>query len=117
MLSTVEHYYREAMFNTLLTERAMSFSTSIIVDLRIWTRLATDVYDFLGGLDLQDHLDGIDFIVKNYALTQARWNVWRKLRRIHGRNGSNACPGILPVQRAASRADWKNYYLPLHLYG
>src|SRR5690606_8942355 len=53
------NYYREAMFNHLLATRGY-----LVLDIdyrgsagygREWR---TDVYDFLGGLDLQDHLDG-----------------------------------------------------------
>lgn len=66
-------YYREAMFNTMLTQHGY-----VVLDIdyrgsagygRDWR---TDVYDFLGGLDLQDHFDGIDFLVKNYAVDKNR---------------------------------------------
>ncbi len=63
------NYYREGMFDHILATRGY-----VVLDVdyrgslgygREWR---TDVYDFLGGLDLQDELDGIDYVVKNYAV-------------------------------------------------
>ena len=67
------NYYREFMFNQLLTQKGY-----VVLDIdyrgsagygRDWR---TDVYDFLGGKDYTDHIDGIDFMVKNYNIDQKR---------------------------------------------
>src|SRR5204862_2256975 len=62
------NYYREFMFNELLTQKGY-----VILDIdyrgsagygRDWP---TDVYDFLGGKDYDDDIHTIDFIIKNYG--------------------------------------------------
>ena len=67
------NYYREFMFNQLLTQKGY-----VVLDIdyrgsagygRDWR---TDVYDFLGGKDYTDHIDGIDFMVKEYNIDQNR---------------------------------------------
>jgi len=113
------NYYREAMFNSLLTERGY-----VVLDLdyrgssgygRDWR---TDVYDFLGGLDLQDHLDGIDFIVKNYAVDPRRVGMYggsyggfmAEMAAMRAPEHIACAAALRPV------ADWKNYYASSPVY-
>ncbi len=72
----------------------------------------TDVYDFLGGKDYEDHLDAIDFTVKNYAVDAKKVGVY-------GGSYGGFMAGMLvmraPDKIAAAAAlrpvfDWKNYY-------
>ena len=65
------------MFNELLTQKGY-----VVLDIdyrgsagygRDWR---TDVYDFLGGKDYEDHIDSIDFMVKNYAVDTKRVGVY-----------------------------------------
>lgn len=113
------NYYREAMFNHVLVQRGY-----IVLDIdyrgsagygREWR---TDVYDFLGGLDFQDHLDGIDFIVKNYSVDATRVGMY---------GGSyGGFMAEMAVMRAPEKvacaaalrpvADWKNYYASSPVY-
>lgn len=112
-------YYREAMFNTLLTQRGY-----VVLDIdyrgsagygRDWR---TDVYDFLGGLDLQDHLDGIDFIVKNYAVDKSRVGMYggsyggfmAEMAAMRNPEYIACAAALRPV------ADWKNYFASSPIY-
>ena len=107
------NYYREQMFNHILTERGY-----VVLDVdyrgsagygRDWR---TDVYDFLGGLDFQDHLDGIDHIVKNYGVDQARVGMYggsyggfmAEMAAMRAPERIACAAALRPV------ADWKNYY-------
>ncbi len=107
------NYYREQMFNHILTERGY-----VVLDIdyrgsagygRDWR---TDVYDFLGGLDFQDHLDGIDHIVKNYGVDQARVGMYggsyggfmAEMAAMRAPERIACAAALRPV------ADWKNYY-------
>ncbi|MCA1608187.1 MAG: alpha/beta fold hydrolase, partial [Acidobacteria bacterium] len=107
------NYYREFMFNDLLTRRGY-----VVLDIdyrgsagygRDWR---TDVYDFLGGKDFDDHIDSIDFMVKNYNVNRAKVGVY-------GGSYGGFMAGMLamraPDKIAAAAAlrpvfDWKNYY-------
>ena len=107
------NYYREFMFNQLLTQKGY-----VVLDIdyrgsagygRDWR---TDVYDFLGGKDFDDHIDSIDFMVKNYAVDQNRIGVY-------GGSYGGFMAGMLvlraPERIAAAAAlrpvfDWKNYF-------
>ena len=107
------NYYREFMFNQLLTQKGY-----VVLDIdyrgsagygRDWR---TDVYDFLGGKDMDDHIDAIDFMVKNYGVDQKRIGVY-------GGSYGGFMAGMLamraPERIAAAAAlrpvfDWKNYY-------
>jgi dipeptidyl aminopeptidase/acylaminoacyl peptidase len=107
------NYYREFMFNDLLTRRGY-----VVLDIdyrgsagygRDWR---TDVYDFLGGTDYEDHIDSIDHMVKNYGVDQKRIGVY-------GGSYGGFMAGMLvmraPERIAAAAAlrpvfDWKNYY-------
>ena len=71
------NYFREFMFNEMLTQKGY-----VVLDIdyrgsagygRDWR---TDVYDFLGGKDYDDHLHAIDFAVKNYAVDAKRIGVY-----------------------------------------
>ena len=107
------NYYREFMFNDLLTRKGY-----VVLDIdyrgsagygRDWR---TDVYDFLGGKDYEDHLDAIDFTVKNYAVNPQKVGVY-------GGSYGGFMAGMLvmrsPDKIAAAAAlrpvfDWKNYF-------
>ena len=107
------NYFREFMFNDLLAKKGY-----VVLDIdyrgsagygRDWR---TDVYDFLGGKDFDDHIDAIDFMVKNYGVDQKRIGVY-------GGSYGGFMAGMLamcaPERIAAAAAlrpvfDWKNYY-------
>jgi len=107
------NYYREFMFNDLLTRKGY-----VVLDIdyrgsagygRDWR---TDVYDFLGGKDYEDHIDSIDHMVSNYGVDQKRIGVY-------GGSYGGFMAGMLvtraPERIAAAAAlrpvfDWKNYY-------
>lgn len=107
------NYYREFMFNEMLVQKGY-----VVLDIdyrgsagygRDWR---TDVYDFLGGKDYDDHIDSIDFMVKNYGVDQKRIGVY-------GGSYGGFMAGMLvtraPERIAAAAAlrpvfDWKNYY-------
>ena len=107
------NYYREFMFNEMLTQKGY-----VVLDIdyrgsagygRDWR---TDVHDFLGGKDYEDHLDAIDYAVKNYAVDAKRVGVY-------GGSYGGFMAGMLilraPEKIAAAAAlrpvfDWKNYY-------
>jgi dipeptidyl aminopeptidase/acylaminoacyl peptidase len=107
------NYYREFMFNQLLTQQGY-----VVLDIdyrgsagygRDWR---TDVYDFLGGKDFDDHIDAIDYLVKNYGVDQKRIGVY-------GGSYGGFMGAMLamraPDKIAAAAAlrpvfDWKNYY-------
>jgi dipeptidyl aminopeptidase/acylaminoacyl peptidase len=71
------NYYREFMFHTILTGKGY---VVLDIDYRgsagYGRDFRTDVYDFLGGLDYEDHIDGIDYAVKNYAVDEKRVGVY-----------------------------------------
>ncbi|HEX8775760.1 MAG TPA: alpha/beta fold hydrolase [Pyrinomonadaceae bacterium] len=113
------NYYREQMFNHILTERGY-----VVLDVdyrgsagygRDWR---TDVYDFLGGLDFQDHLDGIDYIVKNHAVDPARVGMYggsyggfmAEMAAMRAPDRIACAAALRPV------ADWKNYYASSPVY-
>ncbi len=107
------NYYREFMFNEMLTQKGY-----VVLDIdyrgsagygRDWR---TDVYDFLGGKDMDDHVDAIDHMVKNFGVDQKRIGVY-------GGSYGGFMAGMLatraPERIAAAAAlrpvfDWKNYY-------
>lgn len=107
------NYYREFMFNQMLTRKGY-----VVLDIdyrgsagygRDWR---TDVHDFLGGKDYEDHLDAIDFAVRNYSVDATRVGVY-------GGSYGGFMSGMLitraPDKVAAAAAlrpvfDWKNYF-------
>ncbi|MGD9628847.1 MAG: alpha/beta fold hydrolase [Pyrinomonadaceae bacterium] len=113
------NYYREFMFNDLLTRKGY-----VVLDIdyrgsagygRDWR---TDVYDFLGGKDLDDHIDSIDHMVNNYGVDQKRIGVY-------GGSYGGFMAAMLatraPERIAAAAAlrpvmDWKNYYAASPVY-
>ena len=113
------NYYREFMFNQLLTQKGY-----VVLDIdyrgsagygRDWR---TDVYDFLGGKDYDDHLDAIDFAVKNYSVDAKKVGVY-------GGSYGGFMAGMLvmraPDKIAAAAAlrpvfDWKNYFYSSPIY-
>lgn len=108
------NYYREFMFNELLTQKGY-----VVLDIdyrgsagygREWR---TDVYDFLGGKDMDDHLDGIDYMIKNYAVDPAKVGVYggsyggfmAEMLAFRASDKIAAAAALRPV------GDWKNYYV------
>jgi dipeptidyl aminopeptidase/acylaminoacyl peptidase len=107
------NYYREFLFNQMLTQKGY-----VVFDIdfrgsagygRDWR---TDVHDFLGGKDFDDHIDAIDYAVANYSVDKKRVGVY-------GGSYGGFMAGMLamraPDHVAASAAlrpvfDWKNYY-------
>jgi dipeptidyl aminopeptidase/acylaminoacyl peptidase len=107
------NYYREFMFNELLAQKGY-----VVLDIdyrgsagygREWR---TDVYDFLGGKDYDDHLDAIDFMIKNYAVDAKRVGVYggsyggfmAEMLAFRAPDRIAGAAALRPV------ADWKNYY-------
>jgi dipeptidyl aminopeptidase/acylaminoacyl peptidase len=113
------NYYREFMFHTLLTQKGY-----VVLDIdyrgsagygRDWR---TDVYDFLGGKDYDDHLDAIDFAVKNYAVNPQKIGVYggsyggfmAEMLVMRAPEKIAAAAALRPV------ADWKNYFASSPVY-
>jgi dipeptidyl aminopeptidase/acylaminoacyl peptidase len=112
------NYYREFMFNEMLVQKGY-----IVLDIdyrgsagygRDWR---TDVYDFLGGKDYDDHLDAIDYAVKNYSVDAKKIGVYGgsyggfMAEMLAFRTDKITCAAALrPV------ADWKNYYYSSPIY-
>ncbi|MBS1793440.1 MAG: alpha/beta fold hydrolase [Acidobacteria bacterium] len=112
------NYYREFMFNELLVQKGY-----VVLDIdyrgsagygRDWR---TDVYDFLGGRDYEDHLDAIDFMVKNYRVDPKKIGAYGgsyggfMAEMLAFRTDKIACAAALrPV------ADWKNYFASSPVY-
>lgn len=113
------NYFREFMFNQMLTQKGY-----VVLDIdfrgsagygRDWR---TDVHDFLGGKDYEDHLDAIDYAVKNYAVDTGKVGVY-------GGSYGGFMAGMLvlraPEKIAAAAAlrpvfDWKNYFASSPIY-
>jgi dipeptidyl aminopeptidase/acylaminoacyl peptidase len=113
------NYYREFMFNDMFAKKGY-----VVLDIdfrgsagygRDWR---TDVHDFLGGKDFDDHIDSIDHLVKNYGVDQKRIGAY-------GGSYGGFMAGMLamraPDHIAAAAAlrpvfDWKNYYATNHGY-
>jgi dipeptidyl aminopeptidase/acylaminoacyl peptidase len=112
------NYYREFMFNQMLTQQGY-----VVLDIdfrgsagygRDWR---TDVYDFLGGKDYDDHLDAIDYAVKNFNVNSSKIGVYGgsyggfMAEMLAFRTDKITCAAALrPV------ADWKNYYASSNVY-
>lgn len=107
------NYYREFMFNHLLTQKGY-----VVLDIdyrgsagygREWR---TDVYDFLGGRDYTDHLDAIDHMVANFSVDPGRVGVYggsyggfmAAMLAMRAPSKIKAAAALRPVM------DWKNYY-------
>ena len=107
------NYYREFMFNQLLTQKGF-----VVLDIdyrgsagygRDWR---TDVYDFLGGKDYEDHVDGIDFMVREYNVDVTRVGTYggsyggfmAAMLAMRSPDRIKAAAALRPVM------DWKNYY-------
>ncbi|MEP6945293.1 MAG: alpha/beta fold hydrolase [Acidobacteriota bacterium] len=107
------NYYREFMFNELLTQKGY-----VVLDIdyrgsagygREWR---TDVYDFLGGKDFDDHIDAIGFMIKNYGVDPKKVGVYggsyggfmAEMLAFRAPEKIAAAAALRPV------ADWKNYY-------
>lgn len=107
------NYYREFMFNELLTQKGY-----VVLDIdyrgsagygREWR---TDVYDFLGGKDYDDHIDAIDYMIRNYGVDPKRVGVYGgsyggfmvEMLAFRAPEKIAAAAALRPV------ADWKNYY-------
>jgi dipeptidyl aminopeptidase/acylaminoacyl peptidase len=113
------NYYREFMFNDLLTRRGY-----VVLDIdyrgsagygRDWR---TDVHDFLGGKDYDDHIDAIDFMTANYAVNPQKIGVYggsyggfmAEMLVFRAPERIAAAAALRPV------ADWKNYFYSSPVY-
>jgi dipeptidyl aminopeptidase/acylaminoacyl peptidase len=113
------NYYREFMFNEMLVQKGY-----VVLDIdyrgsagygRDWR---TDVYDFLGGLDMQDHVDAIDYMVKSYGVDPKRIGVYggsyggfmAEMLAFRAPEKIAAAAALRPV------ADWKNYFASSPVY-
>jgi dipeptidyl aminopeptidase/acylaminoacyl peptidase len=113
------NYYREFMFNEMLTGKGY---VVLDIDYRgsagYGRGFRTDVYDYLGGLDYEDHLDAIDYTVKNYAVDEKRIGVYggsyggfmAEMLVMRAPEKIAAAAALRPV------ADWKNYYASSPVY-
>jgi len=113
------NYYREFLFNQILTQKGY-----VVLDIdyrgsagygRDWR---TDVHGFLGGKDYEDHLDAIEFMIKNYSVDAKRVGVYGG-----SYGGFMASMLVLraPDKVACGAAlrpvfDWKNYYASSPIY-
>jgi dipeptidyl aminopeptidase/acylaminoacyl peptidase len=107
------------MFHTILTEKGY---VVLDIDYRgsagYGRDFRTDVYDFLGGLDYEDHLDGIDYAVKNYAVDANKIGVYggsyggfmAEMLVMRAPEKIQAAAALRPV------ADWKNYFASSPVY-
>jgi dipeptidyl aminopeptidase/acylaminoacyl peptidase len=113
------NYYREFMFNDMLTRKGY---VVLDIDYRgsagYGRDFRTDVYDFLGGLDYEDHLDAIDYAVKNHAVDVNRIGVYggsyggfmAEMLAMRAPEKIAAAAALRPV------ADWKNYFASSAIY-
>ena len=113
------HYYREFMFNEILTDKGY---VVLDIDYRgsagYGRDFRTDVYDFLGGLDFEDHLDAIDFAVKNYSVDAKKIGVYggsyggfmAEMLAFRAPEKIACAAALRPV------ADWKNYFASSPVY-
>ena len=113
------NYYREFMFHTILTRK-----NYVVLDIDYrgsagyGRDFRTDVYDFLGGLDYEDHIDAIDYAVKNYAVDKKRIGVYggsyggfmAEMLVMRAPEKIAAAAALRPV------ADWKNYFASSAVY-
>ena len=78
----------------------------------------TDVYDFLGGHDYQDHLDGIAHAVQNFSVDPQRVGVYggsyggfmAEMLAMRAPDRVACAAALRPV------ADWRNYYASSPVY-
>ena len=101
------NYFREQMFHNLLVDRGY-----IVLDLdyrasegygRKWR---TDIYRRMGTPELEDYLDGLDWIVANkQGDRDARRHLWRQLWRLHGVHGVVQEAGRVQGRRRAAPGD------------
>jgi len=113
------NYYREFMFHTVLTRKGY---VVLDIDYRgsagYGRDFRTDVYDFLGGLDYEDHIDAIDYAVKNYAADSGKVGVYggsyggfmAEMLVMRAPEKIAAAAALRPV------ADWKNYFASSAIY-
>ena len=113
------NYYREFLFNQLLTQKGY---VVLDIDFRgsagYGRDFRTDVHDFLGGLDYEDHLDAIDYAVKNHAVDAKRIGVYggsyggfmAEMLVFRAPEKIAAAAALRPV------ADWKNYFASSPVY-
>lgn len=113
------NYYREFMFHTILAEKGY---VVLDIDYRgsagYGRDFRTDVYDFLGGLDYEDHIDAIDYAVKNYAVDARKVGVYggsyggfmAEMLVMRAPEKIAAAAALRPV------ADWKNYFASSAIY-
>jgi len=71
------NYYREYMFHNLLVDNGF---TVLDIDYRASEGYGRDyrtaIYRHMGGRDLQDHLDGKDYLVNNFGIDSSRIGIY-----------------------------------------
>ena len=82
------NYFREQLFHNLLVSKGY-----VVLDMdyrasegygRDWR---TAIYRQMGHPELEDLIDGVDWLVATTPWTRKRWPVWRFLWRFHGPDG------------------------------
>ena len=70
-------YFREYMFNNLLTDNGY---TVLDIDYRGSAGYGRDwrtgIYEFMGGKDLSDQVDGVKYLIENYGIDSTRVGIY-----------------------------------------
>ena len=104
-------YFREQMFHNLLVSQGY-----LVLDLdyrasegygRNWR---TAIYRQMGHPELEDYLDGIDWLVEQRQGPPACRHLWRQLRWLHQLHGDVPCARILQSRRGAASGHHRTSY-------
>lgn len=107
------YYYREYMFHTYLVNKGyVVFEIDYRGSAGYGRKFRTDVYMHLGGLDLQDELDGVEYLKRLGYIDSTRIGMYGgsyggflPLMALLKSPDTYACAAVL---RAVT--DWENYY-------
>ena len=107
------YYYREFMFHTYLVNKGyVVFEVDYRGSAGYGRKYRTDVYMHLGGLDLQDELDGVEYLKRLGYIDSTRIGMYGgsyggflPLMALFTSPNTYACAAVL---RAVT--DWENYY-------
>ena len=107
-------YFREQMFHNLLVEKGY-----IVLDMdyraskgygRDWR---TAIYRQMGYPELDDYVDGVNWMVANHqGDAEERRHLRRQLRRLHDLHGADARAGDVQVGRRAAPGDRLDHLQP-----
>ena len=106
------NYYREYMFHNLLVDNGF---TVLDIDYRASEGYGRDyrtaIYRYMGGRDLQDHLDGKDYLVKSLSIDSNRVGIYGgSYGGFITLMGMLSTPGEFPCGAALrSVTDWAHY--------